>query len=65
MSKTSESMKKAIRKYQTEKCDDIRFRTPKGKKEIYAKYAALSGLSMTKFIIAAIEEKAERDGLNK
>ncbi len=45
--------------------DRINLTVPKGKKEVYAEYAKLSGVSMTKFIIAAIEEKAERDRLNK
>ena len=45
--------------------DRINLTVPKGKKEVYAEYARLTGSSMTQFIIAAIEEKAERDGLNK
>ena len=52
-------------KWLSENCDRINLTVPKGQKEVYAEYAKLSGVSMTKFIIAAIEEKAERDRLNK
>ena len=52
-------------KWLSENCDRINLTVPKGKKEVYAEYARLTGSSMTQFIIAAIEEKAERDGLNK
>ena len=63
MANTSDSMRKAINKYNREKRDNIQIRAPKGTREIYKTYTAKAHLSLAKFIMTAVEEKAERDGL--
>lgn len=56
------AQKKATIKYMATKLDEIKFRVPKGQKEIIKKCANSIGMSMTAFIIEAIQEKAERLG---
>ena len=58
------AQKKASKKYHA-KLDSITIRIPKGTKEIYKAYASRAQLSLTKFIMTAVEEKTERDGLKK
>ena len=59
--KTSEAMRKAIRKYQTEKVEDIRIRVPKGRKAEIKAHADGQGESMNQFVTRAIDETIERD----
>lgn len=62
MPKTSEAMRRAIDKYNKEKCDEIKLRTPKGKKEVISKFAKEHGnKSLNGFINEAIDEKIERE----
>lgn len=57
----TEAQKKASIKYITEKTDDIRLRVKKGLKEKYKSEADKRGISMTQFIVAAVDEKMERE----
>ncbi len=57
----TESVDRAIRKYDAEKVDKIMFRVPKGKKEIINSHAAEMGESMASFLNRAIDETMERD----
>lgn len=58
---STDAMRKAIKKYQTEKVDDIRIRVPKGRKEEIKAHADDQGESMNQFIIRAIDEAIQRD----
>ena len=58
---SSEAMRKAIKKYQTEKVEDIRARVPKGKKAIIQDHAKSQGESLNQFVIRAIDETMLRD----
>ena len=60
MSKYDEKQKEYTMKYMNENLEEVRFRVRKGKKSDYQKAAESAGLSLTKFIISAIEEKIER-----
>lgn len=53
----TEAQKRASIKYMTEKTDDIRLRVPKGLKDKYKAAAESYQMSMTQFIIQAVEEK--------
>ena len=57
----TEAQKKASMKYIAEKTDDIRLRVPKGLKDKYKTIAESCQMSMTQFIIQAVEEKIERE----
>ena len=57
----TESVDRAIRKYDAEKVDKIMFRVPKGKKGIINSHAAEMGESMASFLNRAIDETMERD----
>lgn len=57
----TEAQKRASLKYMTEKTDDIRLRVPKGLKDKYKAAAESYQMSMTQFIIQAVEEKIERE----
>lgn len=51
------AQKKASMKYMQEKTDDIRLRVPKGTKERWMAAAERAGISMTKYIQDAVENK--------
>lgn len=51
----TEAQKKAAIKYIQEKTDDIRIRTPKGTKDRWKKAAEENGISLTQFVINAVE----------
>ncbi|MCM1009215.1 MAG: hypothetical protein NC485_15105 [Ruminococcus flavefaciens] len=57
----TEAQKKASIKYMTEKTDDIRLRVQKGLKEKYKNEAEKRGMSMTQFIVCAVDEKLKRE----
>nr|DAU92988.1 MAG TPA: Alginate and motility regulator [Bacteriophage sp.] len=59
-SRYTEAQKAASLKYLKEKTDDIRIRTPKGKKDKIAAYAKEHGESLNAFINRAIDEAMER-----
>lgn len=52
----TEAQKKAAIKYLQEKTDDIRIRTPKGTKDRWKKAAEENGMSLTQFVINAVED---------
>ena len=57
----SEAKKRADKKWQTEKVDDIRVRVPKGQREVIQSHAASQGESVNAFINRAVKETMERD----
>lgn len=62
-SRYSQSQNKATQKYIKNHLDNIMIRVPKGKRDFYKSLAAQAGLSLNQFIVDAMNEKAERDGL--
>lgn len=56
MSTYTESQKKAIIKYISEKTDDIRLRLPKGTKDKWRTAAEKEGKSMTQFVADIIND---------
>lgn len=57
----SDSRLKANKKYINTKLDEIKFRVPKGQREIIQAHAASRGESTNAFIFRAIREQMERD----
>ncbi len=57
----SESLKRAIKKYDQEKVDRIPMRVPKGQKEIIQAHAAKRGESINAFLNRAVNETMARD----
>ena len=51
------AQKKASMKYMQEKTDDIRLRVPRGTKKRWMEAADRAGMSMTKFVMEAVENK--------
>lgn len=60
---SSEAQRKAVAKYQNEKVEDIKIHVPKGRKDQYKTAAGNAGISLNQFVIAAMDEKIERDQL--
>lgn len=60
--KIYEKTSDAVRVYQS-KLGRFQVRMPKDERQRYVDAAAAAGLSMNAFIIAAMNEKIERDGL--
>lgn len=58
---TSEAQKRATKKWQLEKSDEVRFRVPKGEKEIISAHAAKHNESVTAFLQRAVREAIARD----
>ncbi len=58
----SESLDRAIKKYEAEKVERIIFRVPKGKKDIIQAHATKQNESLAAFLNRAIDETMERDG---
>jgi predicted HicB family RNase H-like nuclease len=61
MSKYNEKQKEYTMKYMNENLEEVRFRVRKGVKADYQKAADKSGLSLTRYIMLALEEKISRD----
>lgn len=57
----SESMDRAIKKYEQEKVDRVIFRVPKGIKEQIQEHAEKQGESLSAFLNRAAQETMERD----
>ena len=57
----SESMDRAIKKYEQEKVDRVIFRDPKGVKEQIQEHAEKQGESLSAFLNRAVRETIERD----
>ena len=62
-SRYTPAQNRAVQKYQKEHLEDMRFRVPKGHKAYYYQAAANAGMSYAKFVVTAMREKIERDGL--
>ena len=60
---TNESQRKASKKYIAGKIDEIKFRVPKGEREMLKKHAAKMGESVNGFIYRAVKETMERDNI--
>ena len=60
MSPLSDAQKRAMEKYETTQ-ELIRFRVPKGDKEIYVQHAKKMGESLAAFLQRAAKETMERD----
>lgn len=61
MSKYSEKSKEYTMTYMREKLDEIKFRVPKGDKEMYRQHAESMGEKLTPFIIRSMQETMTRD----
>lgn len=57
----SESQIRARKKYLSEKIDEIKFRVPRGEKEMLRSHAATQGESLNGFLYRAAKEAMERD----
>lgn len=57
----SESMDRAIKKYEQEKVDRVVFRVPKGMKEQIQTHAEKMGESLSSFLNRAVQETIDRD----
>ena len=57
----SESMNRAIKKYEQEKVDRVIFRVPKGVKEQIQEHAQNQGESLAAFLNRAVQETIQRD----
>jgi len=61
----TDAQRRAIAKWQKEKVEEIKFRVPKGKKEIIQQHAADQEESLNAFINRAVDEAMERDNQSK
>lgn len=57
----TQAQNKASQKYVKTHLDEIKVRIPKGRKEYYQSAASAAGLSLNQFVIAAMDEKIERE----
>lgn len=57
----SDARNRALKKYDSEKVDNIHMRVPKGKKEIIQAHATKRGESFNSFLNRAVDETMERD----
>jgi predicted HicB family RNase H-like nuclease len=58
---TSEAMMRASKKYISEKLDEVKFRVPKGQREVIRNHALTQGESVNAFLNRAVKETMERD----
>ena len=56
-----EKQKEYTMNYMKEKLDEIKFRVPKGQKEVIREHAEKRGEKLTPFIVRAINETMNRD----
>ena len=61
MSKYTEKSKEYTMQYMKDNLDEIKFRVPKGQKEIIRSHAESRGEKLTPFIVRAIDETMQRD----
>lgn len=61
----SDAQRRAANKYISEKLEEIKFRVPKGKKDIIKAHAESRGESVNSFINRAVDEAIGRDGEDK
>ena len=57
---TTQAQKEAAKKYITEKTDEIKIRTPKGKKAEYMQLAAAQGQSLNAVINQLLQDWAKK-----
>ena len=57
----SEARRRANKKYITERLDEIKFRVPKGERDLLKQHAEKTGESVNAFIYRAVKETMERD----
>ena len=57
----SDAQRRAIRKYQQEKLEDVKFRVRKGEKQVIKEHAQQQGESVNAFLTRAVRETMERD----
>lgn len=57
----TEAHKRAYKKWQSEKVDDLRIRVPKGQREVIREHATSQGEAINAFVLRAIAETMERD----
>ena len=57
----SEAHKRANKKYQTEKVDDLRIRVPKGQRDLIQAHAKQQGESVNSFVWRAIQTVMQMD----
>ena len=57
----SEARRRANKKYINEKLDEIKFRVPKGERDLLKQHAEKMGESVNAFIYRAVKETMERD----
>ena len=60
MTRYTEAQKRAVRKYETEKVDNIHFTVPKGKREIIKKVAQENGESVNGMLNRLVNEEIEK-----
>ena len=58
----SDKQKEYVRKHQQEKLDEIKVRPPKGTKDRWREAADAKGVSLTQFIIDAVEAALAAQG---
>ena len=58
---SSDAIRRAVAKYQTEKVEQITLRVAKGKKAYYKKIADAAGISLNQYIVNAMDEKIDRE----
>lgn len=58
---TSKAQRKAADKYIKEKTEEIKFRVPKGKKEVIQEHAKKHGESVNAFLNRAVDKAIELD----
>ena len=63
MAKYTEARKESNQRWDKENLETICLKLRKGIRGTWKEYADKEGLSVSKFVQAAVEEKAERDGL--
>lgn len=62
---TTEAQKKANRKYELEKTENIRIRVPIGKKELIQQCAKLNNESINRMVNRLIDEELLKQGLRE
>lgn len=62
-SRYNQAQNKATQKYIKTHLDEVKFRIPKGRKDYYKAAAEACGTSLTQFIVTAMDEKIEREGV--
>ena len=62
---TSKARLQINKKYITEKLDEVKFRVPKGEKDVIQQHAAEQGESVNGFITRAVKETMKRDNERK